>query len=55
EIDFEYQDAAVNFALQSGAMLEIVAPESVRLAVIAAAEAVAARHRTPQLLRAILG
>jgi predicted DNA-binding transcriptional regulator YafY len=54
EIDFEYQAAAVNFALQGGARLEIVAPEAVRAAVIAAAETVAARHRTRRILSAAL-
>src|SRR5205807_3417690 len=37
KIDFEYQGAAIAFALQFGARVEIVAPESVRNAIVSAA------------------
>lgn len=44
EIDFEFLDAAINFAMRFGPLIEILAPPEARKAVAVAAEAVFARH-----------
>ncbi len=45
EIDFEFLEAAVRFAMRFGPMMAIVGPPDARPAVAVAAEAVAGRHR----------
>jgi predicted DNA-binding transcriptional regulator YafY len=49
EIDFEFLEEAVSFAMRFGPMLEIVGPPEVRQAVASSAQAVTERHRSPRL------